>query len=125
MFMDYGNLRQTRWARIWTRKGFRHVMAVAYDPHYDNWLLVEPQPGQCLIRVVEGTDIEKYIAFCKKHGQALAWTERHRPTNGYSIRTCVAMMKDIIGFNARCITPYGMYRQMIKAGAKPAWNVAE
>lgn len=120
--MDYGNLPQSRWARIWTRKGFRHVLALAFEPELEQWLFVEPQPGQCVIRVAEPSDVNKFIVFCTKRGKALQWTEKHAITHGYAIRTCVSMLKDVIGFNGFCLTPYGLYRAMIKQGAIPTFE---
>lgn len=122
LFMDYGHLQQSAWARIWTKKGFRHVMAVAKDPELEKWLFVEPQPGQCIVRAAEPYDVDKFIVFCRKQGKALQWTEKHNVTHGYAIRTCVSMLKDVIGFHGFCLTPYGLYRAMIKQGAKPAFE---
>ncbi|MEO2177802.1 MAG: hypothetical protein ABGY96_27445 [bacterium] len=122
MFLDYFDHKQSFWTRIWTRAGFRHVQAIAYVPQEKKWLLVEPSPGQCLIRVIEPDDVNKFIVFCNKYGKALAWTEQHRPTHGYAFRNCVSMLKDIIGFSHFCLTPYGLYKKMLKAGAKPVFG---
>lgn len=97
-------------------------MAISYEPDLEQWLFVEPQPGQCFVRIAKRLDVERFIAYAKSHGKTLAWTERHRVTHGYAIRTCVSMLKDVIGFRGFCLTPHGFYRALLKAGATPAFE---
>ena len=122
LFLDFPGYPQQLWARIWTRKGFRHVMAFAYDADNKQWLFVEPQPGQVIVRIAEAVDVERFIHFAKRNGKALSWTEQHCVTHGYSLRTCVSMMKDVIRFRGFCFTPHGLYRAMLKAGAEPTFE---
>ncbi len=86
LFVDYSDIVQAKWARIWTRKGFRHVLAMGYDAYNEHWLFVEPRPGQCLIRLANEDEVNNFIVFCKEKGKSFACIEQHVLTHVYVLR---------------------------------------
>lgn len=113
------------WFDIFTCKSFRHVLALAYDPVCKTWLHYEP--------TVTGTKIALYTRDSKEVSALISavteygvWLKIEGQTGSYKTGCwrlyCVPAIKHLVGLKSSALTPKGLFRDLLKAGAKPIFE---
>ncbi|TXH13836.1 MAG: hypothetical protein E6R03_10555 [Hyphomicrobiaceae bacterium] len=118
--------RKARWFDVLTKKGFRHVLAIGYDPIHRVWIYYDPNIFSTNIQVFDPDDEElnSLIYFVKTSGAWLRVKPRiHACLFGRWRHYCVPAIKHLVGSPSSALTPYGFYRDLIREGAKPAFEV--
>lgn len=118
--------RPARWFDIFTDKNFRHVLAIGYDPMLKVWVYYDPNIYSTHVQVYDPDDenLNSLIYFVKTNG---AWL-RVKPRNkaclfGRWRHYCVPAVKHLVGSASSALTPKGLYRDLVREGAKPAFEV--
>lgn len=109
------------WFQKFLRKGYGHVFVLTHDQY--NWIVLDPHrlklsviipPYQLHENVprlmrLEGCAVLKITMF----DRATYTTGGHSP---YS--NCVAFVKYCLGLKLFCITPYGLYRKLLRLNSR-------
>lgn len=108
------------WLRILTRKWFRHVVALKYDPDYDIWVYIEWSSRKLFFELYKGEEVTAILMDIKERGSLLA--VESEIARGDMVANapvyCVTWVKHLVGFkNYFCLTPYHLYCELKKRGA--------
>lgn len=100
------------------KKGFAHVFAIR--KHERGWVILDPCDKYFKSNVVQ-PDFNLPQFYIKKgyHVVRVRILDRYSDTNKFipkfiPVLTCVTFCKYVLGFNFLCITPYGLYKKLIK-----------
>lgn len=121
---DYDGQKR-HWYDIFTRPGFRHVLALGYDPDLRAYVLYDPTHLGTTITIMTADDraVDLLILHVKQTG---AWLKvepgRAQFLFGQWRLYCVPAIKHLIGSRSCALTPYGLYRDLVRAGAVPAFE---
>jgi len=104
---------------LFTRKGFDHVFLLS-ELKNGMTLVIKPTPSECLIEEWACTtefaatylkdDVVSILKYEANFSSLKVYTPR-------GIISCVTAVKYFLGIKAGCLTPYGLYKQLIKLGA--------
>lgn len=120
-FTDFGIAEGApRWHRLFTSKGFRHVLLVGFDVRAERWVVVDSMCGTLRVEIMTGPQVDYFLWYVAEHGQLLHWQVEQpgpwwRPT-----LTCVSLAKHALGLRCMALTPRQLYRWLLKHGAKRA-----
>jgi hypothetical protein len=115
-FVDYG---VNVWWHRFLRRGFRHCWAFTYQPALDCWVLFEVGFEGLDVRALSGKQIDRLIAEALEHdGKVLRFKGRRRIVKRPLLfASCVTALKRLLGVGGCALTPHGLYRQLLRAGA--------
>lgn len=100
---------------------FRHCFALGYCPVARQWVVVDPLSHGLLVMLPSFREVDAIVAGIRlSRGRSLAMKvgdcgRRRRRGPFY----CVQVMKYLLGMQSSAITPYQLYRAMLRRGAKP------
>ena len=113
------------WFDVFTSKNFRHVLALSYDPACEVWLYYDVG--------LNGTYIDSFPKGSPVIAALIAEVPRWLKTNvrqtlyprGLWRFYCVPAIKSLVGLKSCALTPKGLYRDLVKAGAIPAFETRD
>jgi hypothetical protein len=97
------------------KPGFRHCFACILDEN-DNWIMVNGRQGVPDFHYLTGGDFD-LPAFYREQGYTVIETEQ-RPTPIFTplaLRNCVGMIKGALCIRSWAVTPYGLYRHLLRS----------
>lgn len=119
-FVDHG---RNLWWHRFTRRGFRHCFAFAFDPVGGCWIVFDPTLEGFTLRAVPGAAIDRLVAAvwavdgrilkCRAEGRA--------PRRPRLFATCVTVIAHLLGVRGCAVRPDGLYRLLRRRGARPAF----
>lgn len=122
---DY-NGREKRWWDIFTCNEFRHCMLLGYDPQLGVWLYYDPTMNGAAVEIFcqDDPSIDMIIQHFAVNGKWLkVKPQKHLFVTGLWRLYCVTAVKHILGIKSSALTPKGLYRDLVKAGATPVFEV--
>lgn len=108
------------WLRMWTRKGFRHVIMMRYEPKYNLWHFVEWSSKRLFVEMLQGDEATAVWWRVENEGSMLSF-ETQGITGNIRPRLplyCVSWAKQLLGLRLpRVITPYQLSCELKRLGA--------
>lgn len=110
------------WADVLSPGWCRHVLAFGYCPRAAAWVWVDPANPAPLVAAAPAAD-----AFYATLAELVAAGARvlrveSRPARGRPLLlTCVSVVAWLVGARSRALRPVGLYRDLLAAGAVPAF----
>lgn len=117
--------RGRHWYDIFTKPGFRHVLALGYDPDLSAYVLYDPTHAGTTITILSADDraVDLLILHVKETG---CWLKVNPGGNRFLFGQwrfyCVPAIKHLVGLKSCALSPHGLYRDLVKAGAVPAFS---
>ena len=112
------------------KSGYQHIFVIGRDDY--NWYLINPMIDKFNFEILpfepeDIASIEKhYISVCEK---VLHFTNDNPKKFNYfqpfSVATCVQIIKYILRIKCWSITPYQLYKHLIKIDGKNGYTVKE
>lgn len=105
---------------------FRHVQMFAWVPLADAWLIVNStHVGTRILMVPDGDDMWHRIGCWKANGARIlrASVSEIATLQSRTGLWCVPVTKHVLGVKSGAWRPQALYRDMIKAGATPSFEV--
>lgn len=118
-----GRKRQA-WFDVLSPDWARHVMAFGYIPASDHWLVVNPVLHLHEINAVPDEYIRPILTELYMHDVRILKI-RQQPGSAYSARLgnwCTQTVARTIGLRTRAFRPIALYRDLVRAGAVPAFE---
>lgn len=106
-------------ARLFTRRGFRHVAAAAYFPDEERWVFVNPGRSRMVVEV-RGPDTagEIYDDLLARAHALLRVEARDERTHMPPVLFCSGAIKALLGIKSRALRPDGLFRDLVAYGAE-------
>tara|TARA_R100000781_G_scaffold60632_1_gene38781 strand:+ start:6518 stop:6964 length:447 start_codon:yes stop_codon:yes gene_type:complete len=96
-------------------ENFSHVAMILY--YLDQWIVVDPAFDS--VKTIFGVgELDHYLDLCLEQGQTIVKID-YQCENEFSLipwprmMTCVSMIKAVLGIGRFCLTPKGLYKQLI------------
>lgn len=123
-YVVFGQDANPHWIDRFLRPGFKHVFAFGYLPGHKIWIIYDVKLSATILGVIEKEDAARLIGWIVTSGRALEWKPR-ATQNTVRWRAgfwCVPAIKHLLGLRCVALTPWQLYRWMLKNGAKEVWN---
>jgi hypothetical protein len=120
----YGKGRRTLWWDWLCRPGFQHVLAFGYEPRSDRWLVYDVTQARTYVRAYEPAEFPRWLDALPDGHKILLFEADDAPARPFW-RTgfwCVPATAHLIGAPSRALRPEGLYRDLVRLGAKPAFE---
>jgi len=114
------------WWEVFTRHrpGFGHVFALC-EPSPDVTLIVNPQPGRVETLTIEGPPYHLLRQYggggCRVMVVEMAPSVVALVPRGWAV-TCASYVAYAAGISFRGVTPFQLYRRIIKLGGEQVWE---
>lgn len=124
-FVDRPAGQPRRWWDIFTRPGWRHVLAFRYDAGAGVWLLVDPLWSRTLVTAIRpGAEFGAVLgglspvltAVLRVDMPAVPDRLPRLPRIG---GWCVPATAHLLGLRCRALAPLGLWRELLRRGAVP------
>lgn len=107
------------WWQRYLKPGFGHVSAAAYFADAERWVHFNPTLRGTVIEVWEPPRFERRLQQLMRDSTAILrvpskFDRRCAPLSPW----CVGALKGLLGYPSRALTPFGLYRALIAAGAE-------
>ncbi|WP_174442245.1 hypothetical protein [Azospirillum brasilense] len=101
------------WWDVWTRPGFRHVLAAGYDAEAERWVIFDPRAtGTTILLLHQGEAGAKLAELIEASaGRALRVAPRARRMFQPLAGGCVGAVAALLGIRG-ALSPPGLYRQL-------------
>jgi hypothetical protein len=111
------------WHVAFTDKGWvGHVSAFGYDAAAGVWVVVDPALRSIQVRALLPGDFDVWIAGLAPTAKAiLKLKAREQSAVILPGLWCVGVVKRLLGLRSGALSPWGLRRDMIRAGATPAF----
>lgn len=108
------------WQRL-LKPGFRHCLAFAWDHTAGRWLVLNPLFDAVVLRALDDDGFAGFLADLKARRPriVLARAGVARVARPRLLMTCVSAIAAILGLRLCALTPYALYRTLVRHGAKP------
>lgn len=107
------------------RKGFSHVFVIHYDVDNDIWIKFEYATQRFVIDTYKGEDADRLVAYLANNCICLDCEVNPSPILAPRLTYCVSFAKHFVGIrNPFILTPYQLYCELIKRGAKRIFEPA-
>jgi hypothetical protein len=108
------------WQRL-LKPGFRHCLAFAWDREAARWLVLNPLFDAVILRALDDDGFAAFLAQLKARRPrvVLARMGSARVARPRFLMTCVSAIAAILGLRLCALTPYALYRTLVRHGAKP------
>ena len=117
--------RPRAWHDIFTDKEFRHCLVIGFCPLNRVWIYYDPLTTGTTLEVFNSADraIDLIVLHVCENGK---WLKVQPSNNLFKLGQwrmyCVPAIKHLLGFRSCALTPRGLYRDLVKAGATPAFE---
>jgi hypothetical protein len=115
-FIDTAN--ETRWWHRFVRPGFRHCLAFGFDGRC--WLQVDCMLNLLDVRSFAEAEMTLVLEILASHHARILAVHRARPVSRPVPRFpiyCVSTIKHLLGTRSRALTPWQLYRSLLRQGA--------
>lgn len=111
------------WWDIWTRPGFRHVLAVGYDAEAERWVIFDPRAtGTAILLLDQGEAGAKLAELIEASaGHVLRFAPQARRMFQPVAGGCVGAVSALLGVRG-ALSPSGLHRQLLRMGATAAFE---
>lgn len=111
------------WWDIWTRPGFRHVLAAGYDAEAERWVIFDPRATGTTILLVGQDEAGAKLADLieASAGRVLRFAPRARRMFQPVAGGCVGAVAALLGVRG-ALSPSGLHRQLLRMGATAAFE---
>ena len=121
----YGVKRMGWWDWVFTRPGFRHVMAFTYSSHAERWLIYDLARDRTFVRAYRSEAFDAWLAaemppeatILRVKSQQVGPVALHR-----LIFDCVSSVKHLVGSPSRALRPEALCRDLLATGAVYAFG---
>ena len=103
------------WTQFFLKPGFDHIQCITKD--MSGYILINAARDGMVIYNVNKNSIEEILKPLQKKYKVLYIKSKYisgRQFMGFRFFTCVTLMKYIIGAKLFCVTPFGLYRKLLK-----------
>lgn len=106
------------WWSWFFRRGFRHVRAAAFYADAERWVYVNPGWRGTVLHVWRSEQFDYPLGDMLVKGARIVRYEAGFD-RGFTPATfhCVGAIKALLGLRTAAVTPYGLYRALLRAGA--------
>lgn len=119
----FGDSVPTLWSRM-LRPGFRHVAAASYFADQDRWVYVDACRSGTVIEVLRQDEFSgRFQHLMVNSSHILSMPARRERKRTAAAFYCVGAMKALLGLNSQAVTPYGLYYDLLLAGAEPVERI--
>ena len=105
------------WYTKLLKRGFGHMIVVTRDQY--NWIILDPQHLMLKITIPAAPvdkDLPRAIAY--EHDRIIKLSFCNRATHPsfgmFGLRTCVTMVKYMLGLRVWALTPYALFRKLLR-----------
>lgn len=112
------------WWDVFTRPGYRHVLAFAYAAHAERWLIYDVTQHRTLIRALT-TDVFLHWVANLPTGRKIVLFEADGVEAEPAWRVgfwCTTAVAHLVGARSRALRPEALYRDLLAQGARPAFQ---
>lgn len=111
------------WWDVFTRPGFRHVLAWKWDASAERWVFVDPLWSGLQIDLLTPEEFAGVLAwFGGALTVVLAWDREREGRAAPFFGWCAPVIAGLIGVRCPALTPWGLYRHLVRMGAAPAFE---
>lgn len=120
-YIGFTSRPRQHWFDLFTHRDYRHVVALRFDPVCGVWIYYDV--------AVNGTVLQVYPQGSKIISAVIAEVPRWLAIDGQAGNYrfglwrlyCVPAVKSLIGLRSCALRPKALYRDLVKAGAVPAF----
>lgn len=101
-------------------KAFLHCSAFFYDASGERWLIYDVNRGGVAIVALRSAEFDQWLTYMRSTGARVLSVD-WKPTRRSPLQIgmwCVSAVRYAIGSNSLAIRPIGLWRDLLKAGAK-------
>lgn len=114
----FGNSVPTFWSRM-LRPGFRHCCAASYFADQERWVYVDACRAGTVVEVLRPDEFApRFQQLMANSSHVLSIAARRERKRTAAIFYCTGAVKALVGLNSQAITPYGLYGDLLLAGAE-------
>jgi hypothetical protein len=115
----FGDTPRRAWWANFLRPGFRHIAAMSYHADAERWVYVDPALRWTVIRILTQEPAGRQIAVLLEQSTAvLRMASRPGRGGAPAFPWCVGQIKALIGVRTWALTPWQLYRSLIRRGAE-------
>lgn len=124
-FVLFQGTDRTAWWDVFTRPGYRHVAAFWFDGASGRWVVLEYQSARLVVMVLEPEAFDSWLLDRQVNHGARVLRVRAREWSSKWGRLglwCVPVTAHLVGSRSRAFTPAGLWRDLVREGAVPAFD---
>jgi len=123
-YVAFWGVERLGWWDVFTRPGFRHIMAFAYSSHAERWLIYDVCRHRTYVRAYRGEAFDEWLGGMPEEATVLrvgsAPTTEHRAQRLMFI--CTTAVKHLVGIRSRALRPHALFRDLLGIGASYAFG---
>jgi hypothetical protein len=114
--------------RFWTDwfnpRGFRHCCPFWFDPELERWVVLDSTHGGVSLITLRPDEFDRWLVVLQRSGaRFLAIPRRRSPAFFFRLGLwCVPFTAHAIGARSRAWRPIGLWRDLLRQGATPAFQ---
>ena len=114
---------RSAWYHRFLKRGFRHVFAFGYQPSAGRWLLYDLGFEGTNLRILRGAEVDALATTVANEGGRVLRAQVQDCFVGQPrlLASCVTAIAHLLGLPGCAVTPYALYRQLLRHGAQPAF----
>jgi len=111
------------WYHRFRTKGMAHCGAVYYDPHKDKWCVIEHIHKKIDVRILDGSELDRIFSYVLNHNGTILKCKKFRhkwrlfQAAWFREHSCVTIVMRLIGINRLIITPFQLYKYLVRNGS--------
>lgn len=114
----FGDSVPTFWSRM-LRPGFRHCCAASYFADQKRWVYVDPCRSGTVVEVLRPDEFAgRFQHLMANSSHVLSIAARRERKRTAAVWYCVGALKGLLGLKSGALSPWGLYRDLIRAGAE-------
>jgi hypothetical protein len=112
------------WWDVFTRFGFRHVMAFAYSSHAERWLIYDVCRHRTFVRAYKTDAFDLWLGELPEEVTVLKVPSPPDPKLRYqrAMFICTTAVKHLVGIRSRALRPHALFRDLLATGASFAFG---
>jgi len=123
-YVAFWGLERLGWWDVFTRPGFRHVMAFAFSSHAERWLVYDVTRDRTFVRAYRPEAFDLWIGSIPEEATVLKVPAEPIGRRSYQRAAfiCTTAVKHLLGLRSRALRPHALYRDLMASGAKYAFG---
>ena len=121
---------QEEWYHVFRRKGMAHCGAFYFDPNKNTWIMIEHIHKRLDVSLLQGEELNRVIYHILSNNGVILRTKRFKHKSRLfqaawlREHSCVTIIMRLIGINRLIITPFQLYKYLVKNGSTK-WEFLE